>query len=89
MGLLSFLLYLLVAAACAYIGEMLVPGAIPGGFLTSAIVGIIGAWLGGSMMGSFGPDLGGVALIPCIIGSAALVFLLSLFSRKFYRRGSI
>jgi uncharacterized membrane protein YeaQ/YmgE (transglycosylase-associated protein family) len=86
MAILSFILYLLIAAACAYIGERLVPGSIPGGFLTSAIVGIIGAWLGGSIMGPVGPDLGGVALIPCIIGSALLVFICHLLAHGI-RRG--
>jgi uncharacterized membrane protein YeaQ/YmgE (transglycosylase-associated protein family) len=85
MGILSFILFLFVAAACAYLAERLVPGAIPGGFLTSAIVGIIGAWVGGSMLGALGPSLAGVSLIPCILGSALLVFLLSLFSHRYSR----
>ena len=86
MGILTFILFLFVAAACAYLAERLVPGTIPGGFFTSAIVGIIGAWIGGSMLGSIGPSLAGVSLIPCILGSALLVFLLSLCSRGFSRR---
>jgi len=81
MGILSFILFLIVAAVCAFIAERLVPNVIPGGFLTSAIIGIIGAWVGSNLMGHFGPDLGGVALIPCIVGSAVLVFLLSVVSR--------
>ncbi|MBX9724212.1 MAG: GlsB/YeaQ/YmgE family stress response membrane protein [Candidatus Obscuribacterales bacterium] len=85
MGLLSFILYLIIAAACAYIGERLVPGSVPGGFFTSAIVGIIGAWVGGSLLGPMGPDLAGVALIPCILGSALLIFLFSLLARGFRR----
>jgi len=87
MGILSFILFLFVAAACAYLAERLVPGSIPGGFLTSAIVGIIGAWIGGSMIGPMGPSLAGVSLLPCILGSAVLVFLLSFFSHRFNRRG--
>ena len=86
MGILGFILFLIVAAACAYLAERLVPGVIPGGFLTSAIVGIIGAWIGGSLVGPVGPDLAGVALIPCILGSALLVFLLSIVSRGFAGR---
>jgi uncharacterized membrane protein YeaQ/YmgE (transglycosylase-associated protein family) len=33
-------------------------------------------------MGSFGPTLAGVSLIPTIVGSAVLVLLMSLFSRR-------
>jgi uncharacterized membrane protein YeaQ/YmgE (transglycosylase-associated protein family) len=86
MNILSFILFLIVASVCAFLAERLVPNAVPGGFLTSAIVGIIGAWIGGGLMGHFGPDLAGVALIPCILGSALFVFLLSLISGGFRRR---
>jgi uncharacterized membrane protein YeaQ/YmgE (transglycosylase-associated protein family) len=86
MGILSFILFLFVAAACAWIAERLVPGVIPGGFFTSAIVGILGAWLGASMVGNIGPQLVGVPLLSAILGSAVLIFLLSLVSRGFAGR---
>ncbi len=80
MTIIGLILFLIVAAVCAYIAEMIVPGRVPGGFFTSAIVGIIGAWLGSSLMGSLGPSLAGIPLIPCILGSAVFIFLLSLIS---------
>jgi uncharacterized membrane protein YeaQ/YmgE (transglycosylase-associated protein family) len=80
MSILSFILFLLVAAACAFIAERMVPNTMPGGLLISSIVGIIGAWVGGSLVGHFGPDLAGVSLLPCILGSALFVFLFSLLS---------
>lgn len=82
MTILGFILYLIVAAVCAWIADYMVPGRIPGGFLTAAIVGVIGAWIGGALMGSMGPELGGVSLLPAIIGSALLVFCLGLFSSR-------
>jgi uncharacterized membrane protein YeaQ/YmgE (transglycosylase-associated protein family) len=85
MGLLSLIIFLIVAAVCALIAEKLVPGTIPGGFLTAAVFGVIGAWVGGSLLGSMGPALGGVALVPCIAGSALLVFLLSIMSHGYKR----
>jgi len=88
MSILSFILFLLVAAACAYLAERLVPNTVPGGFITSAVVGIIGAWVGGNLIGHIGPDLAGVSLIPCILGSAVLVFVLSLVSRGFHKNAS-
>jgi uncharacterized membrane protein YeaQ/YmgE (transglycosylase-associated protein family) len=85
MSILGFICFLIVAAACAWIAECLVPGRIPGGFVVSAIVGIIGAWIGGSIFGSFGPQLAGIALLPAILGSAIFVFCLALLSRGFSR----
>lgn len=84
-GVLALICYLVVAAVCAFVAEKLVPGGIPGGFLTAAIVGIIGAWVGGNLLGHFGPDLAGVSLVPCILGSAILVFGLSFISKGFKR----
>ncbi len=85
MTIIGFILFCLVAAACAWIAEALVPGVIPGGFLVSAIVGVLGAWLGSSFLGGFGPSLAGVPILPAIIGSAVLIFLLSLLSRPWWR----
>ncbi len=44
MSIVMFILFLIVAAVCAALAEKLVPNTVPGGFFTSAIVGIIGAW---------------------------------------------
>lgn len=85
MSILSFLLFLVVAAVCAGIAEYLVPGQVPGGFLTLAVVGVIGAWIGGNLFGTIGPSIYGVTLIPTILGAAILVFVLSLVSRSFAR----
>lgn len=82
MSILGFILYLIVAAVCAVIADRLVPGRIPGGFFTAAVFGIIGAWAGGSLMGSVGPSLAGVSLLPAIIGSALVVFLFSMISGR-------
>jgi len=81
MGILAFILFLVVAAVCAWIAEAVVPGRIPGGFFTAAVVGIVGAWIGGSLLGNFGPTLEGISLMPAIIGSAILVFSLAVLSR--------
>lgn len=81
MSVIAFIFYLIVAAVCAWIASAVVPGRVPGGFFTAAIFGIIGAWLGGNLMGSFGPVVEGIAVVPAIIGSGLLIFMLSLFTR--------
>ena len=81
--LIMFIFYLLVASACAWIADYFVPGRIPGGFIASAIIGVLGAWLGSNLLGPVGPQLAGVPLLPAIAGSALLVFLFSLISPRF------
>lgn len=85
MEILMFIMYLLIASACAWMGAYLVPGTVPGGFLASVIVGVLGAWVGGSLFGAMGPSLAGVPLLPAILGSALLIFLFHLLARGFSR----
>lgn len=86
MSIVMFIFFLFVASACAWIADYLVPGHIPGGFLTSVIVGILGAWIGTSLLGAIGPSLAGVSLIPAIAGSALLVYLLHVLSPRIIAR---
>jgi uncharacterized membrane protein YeaQ/YmgE (transglycosylase-associated protein family) len=85
MSILGFLLFLIVAAVCAWIAEAVFPGRVPGGFLASAIVGVIGAWIGTSLFGHIGPDLAGVPILSAIIGAGILVMALALLSNVFVR----
>ena len=86
MEILMFIIYLFIAAACAWIASYLVPGTVPGGFFAAALIGILAAWVGGSLMGSVGPSVAGVSILPAIVGSAILVFLFALVSRQFVHR---
>jgi uncharacterized membrane protein YeaQ/YmgE (transglycosylase-associated protein family) len=87
MGILSWILFLLVAAVCAWMAERVVPSNMPGGIFANAVIGVLGAWIGSSIMGHFGPNLAGVSLFPTIIGSAVLVFGCALLTSAFRGRG--
>lgn len=80
MSILGWILFLVVAAVCAWIGGAVVPGRVPGGFLTAMVLGVIGAWLGTELFGPMGPSLAGVPLLPAILGSGILIFALALLS---------
>lgn len=77
MTLLGFIILLIVAAVAGAIGEMLAGGKVPGGWVGSIVAGLVGAWLGGMLL-NIGPVIGGVQIIPAIIGAALFVFLLRL-----------
>lgn len=61
----------------------LIPGRdVPGGIIGNIIAGFIGAWLGGLILGDWGPVVGGFAIIPAVIGSIILVLVISFILRK-------
>ncbi|KKO53030.1 GlsB/YeaQ/YmgE family stress response membrane protein [Paenibacillus sp. DMB20] len=76
---------IVMAIIIGIIGDALVGHDMPGGIIGSMIAGFIGAWLGPLIMGSWGPEIGGFAIVPAIIGTAVFVFLLGLVSKMFRR----
>jgi uncharacterized membrane protein YeaQ/YmgE (transglycosylase-associated protein family) len=81
MSLVGLLILLIVAAVVGAIGEMIAGGKIPGGWIGSILVGLVGAWLGGYLL-HWGPMIGGIQIIPAIIGAALFVFLIRLVSGR-------
>ncbi|WP_137662577.1 GlsB/YeaQ/YmgE family stress response membrane protein [Enterococcus hulanensis] len=61
-----------------------IAGAITGrgnsmGWIANIIAGLVGSWLGQALLGSWGPSLAGMALVPSIIGAIILVLIVSFF----------
>ena len=47
------------------------------GWISNIVAGLVGSWLGEALLGSWGPHLAGMALIPSIIGAVILVVIVS------------
>lgn len=46
------------------------------------IGGIIGAWIGGMLLGSWGPKISDFYIFPALIGAIILVFIVSLIMKS-------
>ena len=77
MTVLGFIILLVVAFVAGALGEAIAGRKVPGGWFGSVVAGLVGAWLGSRIM-HFGPVLGGVELLPAVIGAALFVFFLRL-----------
>ncbi|WP_042350558.1 GlsB/YeaQ/YmgE family stress response membrane protein [Bacillus massiliigorillae] len=78
---MSLLWTLIVGGIIGWIAGAILGKDVPFGIIGNIVVGFIGAWLGGLVLGNLGPDIGGFAIIPAIIGAVIFVFLLSLVLR--------
>lgn len=79
---LGFLLMLMVAGLVGFAAEALIPGRpLYHGWAGAIGAGLIGSWLGSSLVGPVGPILMGVPLLPALIGSMLLVVGLSFLRR--------
>ncbi|MGX6962483.1 GlsB/YeaQ/YmgE family stress response membrane protein [Vagococcus xieshaowenii] len=52
------------------------------GWIVNVIAGLIGSSIGQSILGSWGPSLAGMALIPSIVGAVILVAVVSFFTGR-------
>lgn len=52
------------------------------GWISNIIAGIVGSWLGEMILGSWGPSLAGMALVPSLIGAVILVLIVSFVLSK-------
>ncbi|HDK4039252.1 TPA: GlsB/YeaQ/YmgE family stress response membrane protein [Staphylococcus aureus] len=67
-----------------FIGMLIVGGLIgwaAGAIMGKDIPGIIGSWLGGTLLGHWGPELGSIYILPALIGSIILIALVTLILR--------
>ncbi len=59
---------LIVGGILGWLASLITGRDVPGGVIGNIIAGIIGSWIGGKLLGSFGPVIGGYAIIPALIG---------------------
>jgi len=78
--MIGVVISIVMAVIIGWIGDALVKSDMPGGAIGSMIAGFVGAWVGNLLFGSWGPVIGGFAVLPAILGTALFVFLLGLLS---------
>ena len=52
------------------------------GIIANVFAGLVGASVGQSLLGSWGPSIAGMALIPSIVGAAIVITAVSFFTGK-------
>lgn len=74
-SILGFFVMFGVAFAIGYAANYILPTKVPYGYLGSTGVGLVGAWLGTKLLGAWGPHLGGIRIIPGVLGALAVMAL--------------
>ncbi|MCE4965161.1 GlsB/YeaQ/YmgE family stress response membrane protein [Staphylococcus chromogenes] len=75
---MGFILMLIVGGLIGWAAGAILGKDIPGGIIGNIIAGLVGSALGTALLGHWGPSLGGVYILPALIGSIVLIVLASL-----------
>ncbi|MCQ6265888.1 GlsB/YeaQ/YmgE family stress response membrane protein [Fictibacillus sp. WQ 8-8] len=83
---MSFIWALIIGGIIGWLAQVIIGRDVPGGIIGNIIAGFVGAWLGGLVLGSWGPVVAGFAIIPAILGAIVFVLIVSWIMRKTRRR---
>ncbi|MBF7017592.1 GlsB/YeaQ/YmgE family stress response membrane protein [Staphylococcus durrellii] len=74
---MGFIIMIIVGGIIGWLAGVILGKDIPGGILGNIIAGLIGSALGSKILGTWGPVLGGVPIIPALIGAIILILIVS------------
>lgn len=69
---------LIVGGLIGWLAGAILGKDIPGGIIGNIIAGLIGSLIGSKLLGMWGPVLGGVPVIPALIGAIVLILIVSI-----------
>jgi uncharacterized membrane protein YeaQ/YmgE (transglycosylase-associated protein family) len=84
--LVGVIFTLIVAAIIGWLADRIVPGNLPYGWLGALAAGLLGSWLGGWLLGNFGPRIAGIAVVPALVGAIILAIVVNIVDKQ--TRGS-
>lgn len=75
---MALLWQLLIGAIIGAVAGALTSRNLPMGWIGNILAGLIGSWLGEMLLGGWGPEVAGMAIVPSIIGAVILVLITSM-----------
>ncbi|WP_070083283.1 GlsB/YeaQ/YmgE family stress response membrane protein [Lactiplantibacillus plantarum] len=73
--MLGWLWSLIVGGVIGALAGAITSRDVPMGIIGNIIAGLVGAWIGQALLGTWGPSLAGMALVPSILGAIILVLI--------------
>ncbi|MFT8726908.1 MAG: GlsB/YeaQ/YmgE family stress response membrane protein [Liquorilactobacillus ghanensis] len=70
-------LWILIVGAIIAIAGAVTSQSSSMGWISNIIAGLVGSAIGEAILGSWGPQLAGMAIVPSIIGAVILVWIVS------------
>ncbi len=71
------LLYLIVGGVIGALASVITKNDLPLGWVGNIVAGLLGSWLGLLIFGEIGPVIGGLYILPSLIGAVIFVAITS------------
>ena len=83
---MGLLLYLIIGGIIGWFAGLVAGKDLPGGIIGNVFAGVIGAWIGGRLLGNWGPKLADFYIVPAIFGALIFVIIVSFIMKSMRRR---
>ncbi|WP_436860160.1 GlsB/YeaQ/YmgE family stress response membrane protein [Staphylococcus caeli] len=74
---MGFILMIIVGGLIGWLAGVILGKDIPGGIIGNIVAGLVGSLIGSKLLGTWGPVLGGVPILPALIGAIVLILIVS------------
>lgn len=78
---MGFIMMIIVGGLIGWLAGAILSKNVPFGIIGNIVAGLIGSAIGSKLLGEWGPILGGVPILPALIGSIILILLVSLMAK--------
>lgn len=75
------LLYLIIGGIIGALASVITKNDLPLGWVGNIVAGLLGSWLGLLLFGETGPVIGGIYILPSLIGAVIFVAITSFLLR--------
>lgn len=79
---MGLLWQLIVGGVIGWLAGVIMKRDIPGGVIGNIIAGLLGSTIGGYLFRDFGPIIGGMAVVPSLLGALILIFVVSFLLKR-------
>ena len=78
---MGFIIMIIVGGLIGWLAGAILGKDVPFGIIGNIIAGLIGSAIGSKLLGQWGPILGGVPILPALIGSIILIIIVSFITK--------
>jgi uncharacterized membrane protein YeaQ/YmgE (transglycosylase-associated protein family) len=80
--LIGLVLFLAMAGLVGWLADAIVPGELPYGWLGAIAAGLLGSFLGGLLLGPWGPAVFGIHVVPALLGAIVVALVADIVFKK-------
>lgn len=82
--MLSIILMIIISGLVGWVASLIIGGNLPFGVIGYIFVGLLGSWLGQSLLGQWGPVIGNIYIIQALLIAVMITIVIESLLKLFF-----